>query len=288
MKTNLPNFFVVGAPKCGTTSVYNYLSQHPDIFLPSKKELNFFSSQEIIFQNLYYDSFMIEHLKDYKHMYKKSKNSDVTGDFSVSYLFYKDTPKKIKNSIPDAKIIIFLRDPSERAFSHYLMDYRLGYLDIPLEELIKKPKKFHLYYQQIIELGLYYKQVKRYKDIFGDNVKIILFEQLKNNTSFVLKDILGFIGVDNTVDLAADKKHNPFKIPKNNLVKKMYTHKKTRNFFSYLTPKIFRKFIFSNFFSNVKPTISSTTKKSLSNLFEDDIKRLEKLINEDLSDWYKN
>ncbi len=287
MQNNLPNFFVVGSPKCGTTSVYHYLSKHQDIFLPSKKELNFFSSEEIIRQNLYYDSFMVDDFNHYKDLYKNSHNFCAKGDFSVSYLFYKDVPKKIKDCVPDAKIIIFLRNPLDRSYSHYLMDFRLGYINNSIEQIIKNPKKFNTYYQQIIELSMYFNQVKRYKDLFGDNVKIILFEQLKNDTASTINSILDFINVDKNVDLITDIKHNSFKMPKNNLVKKIYNNKKIRTFFSKLTPKIFKKAIFSIFFTYDKPKLTVSTKNYLSNLFHDDIKSLEKLINEDLSDWYK-
>ena len=287
MQNNLPNFFVVGAPKCGTTSVYHYLSKHQDIFLPSKKELNFFSSEEIIRQNLYYDSFMVDDFNHYKDLYKNSHNFFAKGDFSVSYLFYKDVPQKIKDCVPDAKIIIFLRNPLDRSYSHYLMDFRLGYIKNSIEQIIKNPKKFNMYYQQIIELSMYFNQVKRYKDLFGDNVKIILFEQLKNDTASTINSILDFINVDKNVDLITDIKHNSFKMPKNNLVKKIYNNKKIRKFFSKLTPKFFKKAIFSIFFTYDKPKLTVSTKKYLSNLFYDDVKNLEKLINEDLSDWYK-
>ena len=165
----LPNFIIVGAPKAGTTSIYRYLSKHPEVFMSSPKEINYFSIDQIESQNLYYNYFKVKSLIEYEKLFDGVTNETAIGEGSVSYLFYKETPAKIKNIIPDVKIIILLREPISRAFSHYLMDNKLGLVNDSFENIIFKTSisdKQNLYYQQYVELGLYYKQIKRYFDIF--------------------------------------------------------------------------------------------------------------------------
>jgi len=175
-----PSFFIVGAPKAGTTSLYFYLKQHPEVFFPEVKELNFFSAPDILDQGLYYKTKIIRKLEAYEALYANAGNTQIRGDASVSYLLYPAVPPKIKEMVPDARIIIMLRNPVERAYSHYLMDKRLGYVKASFEDIItqRSTHKFQdLYYQQYVEVGLYADQVQRYLDSFGEKqVQIVLFE----------------------------------------------------------------------------------------------------------------
>ena len=147
----LPNFIIVGAPKAGTTSLYHYLSEHPQVFMSDPKEVNFFSKEEIEAQGLYYQDFKAKDLNSYEKLFNEGIGKKAVGEGSVSYLFYPDTPAKIKASIPEVKIIILLRNPVERGYSHYLMDYRMGLTDLSYEEIVYKTsshKNLNLYYQQ--------------------------------------------------------------------------------------------------------------------------------------------
>ena len=193
----LPNFIIVGAPKAGTTSLCNYLSEHDEIFMSTPKELNFFSHNEIIKQNLYYKDFYVACLEEYESHFDKAVKKKAVGEGSVSYLFYPQTPIKIHKIIPDVKIIIMLRDPSERAISHYLMDVKLGLVKKCLKQIYLEKDNNNLYYQQYIKLGLYAEQVKRYIDVFGNSkVKIILQEDLASMGSQILREIYRFIDDD--------------------------------------------------------------------------------------------
>ena len=167
----LPNFIIAGAPKAGTTSLYHYLSEHPEVFMSDPKEVNFFSKEEIDAQGLYYDIFKAGNISEYKKLFINANGKKAVGEASVSYLYYQEVPQKIKRIIPDAKIIIALRSPVERAFSHYLMDLRLGYIELSFEDVVYKRvehKYLNLYYQQYVELGFYFEQVRRYIKCFGE------------------------------------------------------------------------------------------------------------------------
>jgi len=147
MKEKLPNFFIVGAAKAGTTSLYNYLKQHPDIYMSPIKEPNYFAKDIDInlFRKDYKKTALIDtqkyfskpkleelhlafitELEDYIKLFQKVSNEKVIGETSVSYLYSKVAAKEIKKLVPDAKIVIILRDPIERAYSHYLMNLKEG------------------------------------------------------------------------------------------------------------------------------------------------------------------
>ena len=165
------DFFIVGAPKAGTTSLYYYLNEHPEIEMSTQKETDFFSDSAIQKQGLYYGENRINTLEKYHNLFPTTQEKKY-GEASVSYLFYEDVPEKIKAYNSKGKIIIMLRNLVDRAFSHYLMDYRLGLISSTLEEVIECKsynKKSKLFYQQYIELGLYFKQVKRYLEIYDKN-----------------------------------------------------------------------------------------------------------------------
>jgi len=285
------NFFIiVGAAKSGTTSLFHYLSEHPEIFMTTPKEVNFFSKDEIKNQNLFYDSHITENISDYENLFRNHTNEKAIGEGSVSYLFYSKTPYKIQELIPNAKILILLREPISRGFSHYLMDYKLGLVNNNYKDIVYKKsthKNMKLYYQQYVELGLYYSQVKRYLDIFGkEQVKIFLQEDLYNNTDYVIKDIFNFLNVDTSFMPNVDKTHNVFSSPKNKSIHKIYSNYYLRNSLSKIIPTNIKDNIKKIFFKyDSKPMIDKDVKQYLFTIYYDDIIKLELLINRDLSHW---
>src|SRR6188508_1581564 len=150
MEQKLPNFFIVGAPKAGTTSLYYYLKRHPEVFMSPIKEPNFFAYEETIKQNLYHKEKGVGTLEEYKDLFAEANGRHkAIGEASVSYLFYPPVPERIKQMVPDAKIIISLRNPVDRALSHYYMEYKLGYVNVPLEDILLKKTRHrnaHLWY----------------------------------------------------------------------------------------------------------------------------------------------
>ena len=131
---NKIDFFLVGAARCGTTSLYNYLNNNNEIYLPKIKEPNFFSEvdspkledHDLPIPNVSYHSKIINSREVYDTLYTEAKKSQLKGDTSPSYLWDKNTAKKIFNHNPKAKIIISLRQPLDRAYSHYIMNYYTG------------------------------------------------------------------------------------------------------------------------------------------------------------------
>jgi hypothetical protein len=128
-----PNLFIVGAPKSGTTFLYELLEIRDDFFLPRVKELNYFSHQELL-EVSYYRDYKVRSLSKYLGHFKgANEHHGYLVDASVSYFISESAPIDIRNFNSDARIIIMLRDPIARAYSHYLMDKRMGYAPENLE-----------------------------------------------------------------------------------------------------------------------------------------------------------
>ena len=285
------DFFIVGAPKAGTTSLYYYLNEHPEIEMSTQKETDFFSDSAIQKQGLYYGENRINTLEKYHNLFPTTQEKKY-GEASVSYLFYEDVPEKIKAYNSKGKIIIMLRNLVDRAFSHYLMDYRLGLISSTLEEVIECKsynKKSKLFYQQYIELGLYFKQVKRYLEIFGsENIHIILYQDFKNDIEVVMKKVYHFLEVDSKFEPKVEKKYNTFSIPKNNFIRIVYSFVGLRKFLKFVIPENLVKRMKNTFFKkDEKPELSLKLRKKMNELFLHDINLLEDLLSKDLSIWKK-
>ena len=214
----LVDFFIVGAPKAGTTSLFYYLNKNKGICMSSIKEPNFFSSQDLKIQKIYYDSLILDNLKEYERIFTPKNKQQIIGEASVSYLFYPNVANRIFDYNPRSKIIIILRDPVERAFSHYSMDLRLGHVKLSLDELfdLGLNNKDNLFFQQYILLGQYYEQVNRYIEVFGrENICVKFYDELKLDASSFYSDILKFLHQENDHNIDFNQPFNKSKLPSN-------------------------------------------------------------------------
>jgi hypothetical protein len=290
----MPNFLIVGAAKSGTTSLYRYLRQHPDIFMPEWKELSLFIG----------DSFGPLHRAKkpdyYQKAFSKVQNQTAVGEASTAYLFDETAPKLIKEQLGTIRIIILLRDPVAMSYSLYNHQLRkegetIENFEAALAkvegrrrdpEFKKKCYGWHAnyyYYQR----ALYYQQVKRYMDTFGkDNLLVILFEELVSETLSVVKKTFQFLGVDDTV-VPEIKVHNPagsiLNIPMfwkdTGLFLKTYQFVFSRNLIKKV-PHLLR-----NIGRKPPQPINEVVAKRLREKFYEDICHLEGLIGKDLSAW---
>ena len=254
------NTFIVGAPKAGTTSLHHYLNQHTDVSMSSVKEPNFFSSKEV--ETLFYNSKCIDDSNDYHKLFSIEKRQ-VRGEASVSYLYYEHVPKRIYDYNSEAKIIIMLREPIERAFSHYLMDCRLGFCSEKLEDIIDNPQSYPQYFQQYLELGNYYSQIKRYQDIFGkEQLLVIFYDDFKGNTEKVMNRVFSFLEIEKQeIDFSIK---NPFLSTSNTLISNLYKFKIIRKGVKAIIPERLLLLIRSKYFSaNSKPMLSRSTEQQL-------------------------
>ena len=286
------DFFIVGAPKAGTTSLYHYLNEHPEISMSSQKEPDYFSDADLQNDGMYYGKNRIDTIKKYHNLFDNNSESKLKGEASVSYLFYKNVPQKIKTYNPEAKIIIMLRNPIDRAFSHYLMDYRLGLVSDSFEDIIGRKsvnKNKKLFYQQYIELSEYSSQIKRYLDVFNDTeILFIEYEDLKMDLISIMKKTYLFLGVNQLYEPDLAKKHNTYAMPKNSVIRFIYSFVILRNIASFFFPKNLVNRIRVVLFKNdKKPVLLEKTRIRLGQYFANDISTLTKMLNKDFSRWIK-
>ncbi len=293
MKNKLPNFFIVGAPKAGTTSLYYYLKRHPEVFMSGIKEPNYFAYEETIKQNLYHKEKGVGTLEEYLQLFESvNGRHKAVGEASVSYLFYPAVPEKIKELVPDARIIMSLRNPIDRAFSHYYMEHKLGYVNESLEDIVNRKsshKYSKLWYQQYIELGLYYEQVKRYIDVFGkDKVKIFIYDELSEDMENMILSVFKFLVIDPSFIPELENKYNTYSTPRNTFFRAIYSQKNLRALARKIIPDAKVEAIKNLFLTRrKKPDRHDETVDLMNVIFKPDIIKLEKLLNKDLSRWYE-
>ncbi|MDH5612556.1 MAG: sulfotransferase [Gammaproteobacteria bacterium] len=201
-----PNFFIVGAPKCGTTAMNDYLKQHPEIFIPNVKELHYFGSDLNINSSSLIDKLSKE---EYLNYFSFAGPKRHVGESSVLYLSSKLAAEEIYNFNSNAKIIIMLREPFDMMCS--LHSQLLSTCKEDIEDfghaLDAESDRFKggripanvdviddaLFYKSVAS---YYEQVKRYIDRFGkNNVHVILFDDFKFDALNVYKSVLEFLGI---------------------------------------------------------------------------------------------
>ena len=283
-KNKWPNFFIVGAPKAGTTSLYEYLKKTPGIFMSPVKEPNYFS------QGIAPHHFFNKTIRDkekYLNLFKNVKNEVAIGEASGSYLRDPKAAQLIHDTVPNAKIIILLRDPILRAYSHYLMRARGRSAHLTFRQVIKKsldsPENDD-YSRIIISAGMYYQQVKRYLDTFGkENVKILIFEEFVNDSRKAVKEILEFLGVKSEIAESVGKVHNPFTVPRGVIAKFALRNKITSKFGRSIGSSA-REMIVKNVLvkKGNKPPLLQEDRMFLEKIYCDDVVRLEKFLGHSL------
>ena len=281
MQDKRPNFFMVGAPKTGTSSFFKYLSGHPEIFLPAVKELHYFSYPEV--SDTYYDIPFVTSESEYLDLFDNRRNEKAAGDLSPSYLFRTEAAERIRRFQPEARIIISLRNPVERAISHYLMDVRLGYQKRPLAEFMQRTEENRLFYEQYIEVGMYSRQIQAYLEKFGpENVLILLYDDLVRDRHAYLREIFRHLGVDQHV--AIDMRvHNAFSMPRSGFIRRLIQTGAAKRISSRL-PDSLKRGIKSVTHSRERPDLSPD-EPQLAEIFREDIHAVARIIGRDLSHW---
>ncbi len=221
-KFMMPNFFIVGAARSGTTSLDRYLSQHPEIYITPRKETHFFAQDFLppCFQgpgDERLNRLLIRDEDQYAQLFSGVTGAKAIGESSAFYLCFPGTAERIAQAVPDAKIIILLREPVDRAYSAYTFlvgREPLGFAEGLSREEERKQKGFEpMWWYK--ELGLYYRQVKYYLEVFGtQRVKVLLYDELFANPGQTLRDVFTFLGVKEDVVIDTSVRYNVAGAPK--------------------------------------------------------------------------
>ncbi len=283
-------FFVVGAPKCGTTTLCRYLEDHPEVCFSSPKEVNYFSSDDLKRQYLYYAEPVVENLEDYHAVFQGGGSNCIYGEGSVSYLYYPAVASKIYKYNPSAKIIAMVRNPVDRAFSHYLMDKRLGYVEKTFEHIFNNPGDNVNHFQQYFSLGLYAEQLQRYVDVFGvERVKVYSDQELRHHSNDVLGNVCEFLGIKQDISMPTGRAHNEYKAPNNWLVARLYKMYSMRALMRQLLPRKIQSVLKDVLFSKSgKPQLEPAFRRELQEFYRSDVERLSLLLGKDYPlEWLK-
>ena len=298
----LPNFLLIGAAKSGTSSLYYYLKQHPEVYMPAsreQKEPDFFTleGEDINRIGPYGTHTMtnaITDLDSYQALFDGVTDEKAIGEASTSYIYSEKAPERIHHHIPDAKLIAILRNPVDRAFSHFLFSMSNGrepILDFAKtlqaeEERIAKGWSFQWHHKN---RGFYFIQLKRYFDRFDrDRIKVYLYEDLRDDPTKLTKDIFQFLEVDDSFLPNVQKKHNPTRVPKNQTVNTLLNRPNPlKAIAKTILPKDFRKNLADRLKQKNlgKPELSAKLRRQLIEDYREDILQLQDLIGRDLSSW---
>ena len=294
----LPNFLIVGAAKAGTTSLYSYLQQHPEVFLSTPKEPRFFALEgetpnyqgpiQIINQK------SVTHWEDYQALFAKAEGKKAVGEASTVYLYEPQSLARIQNYLGQPKIIVILRNPVSRAYSSYMHLVRDGQETLSFKEALAEEKERiaknwpPLWHYQT--RGYYYSQLKPYIDAFGpEQVKVFLFEDLCEKPKELMKELFEFLEIDSTFDPDVSRRANPSGAPKRMWLSRLLNRKNPiKQAAKAVLPRQFRKNIYSSLQqSNMgdKTQINPLIKAQLIDDYREDVEQLQSLIGRDLSHW---
>ncbi|MHB1565173.1 MAG: sulfotransferase [Acidiferrobacter sp.] len=287
MRTGLwPNLYIVGAVKSGTTSLYAYLRQHPAVFFPEMKEPHFFTRPSPSATQAH----LITYIRDefhYRQLYAGSDRYRWRGDASPSYLWCAEAPARIAAVAADARILLILRDPVERAYAQYLMDHAEGAIEAPfmaaLERDWTRPDKGWGVSQLYVELGQYAAQVRRYRQMFGtERVLVLLLDDLKRDPRAVLQQIAAFLEIAAapiaTID--TDTAHNHYRKPKGEWARRLAGSPLSRFLGEHVVPRRFGEFVWEQWMQKEapKPPMDPRARDYLAAIYAPEIAALEREI----------
>lgn len=207
----LPDFMIIGAQKCGTSSLFHYLSSAPDVERSARKELRYFSTRWARGILWYRSHFSL----------RARLPGRITGEASPNYLFHPAAPQRAAQAVPDARLIVLLRDPVDRAYSHYWHSRRRGVEDLGFAAALKaessrlahadpNDQASSYYRHSYLARGRYVEQLVRWLELFAANqIVVVQSERLFEHPTRVTQDICSFLRVRAPERSVDDEAKNP-------------------------------------------------------------------------------
>ena len=282
----LPNFLIIGAHKGASSSLRIYLGEHPDVFVAPVGEPSFFAleGQARFRPDGTFTRPGMENagatftLEEYEALFAGVTSERAVGEKSPAYLTNRDAPFRIRRLIPDVRLIAVLRNPVERAYSHYLMNVRSGqecltFADAVAAERHRQPMGAGLV-RHYVRSGIYADRIELYLSLFGpEKFRIYLYEDLVRDMSAIMRELYEYVGVDPAFTPDLTVRHNARPTEHHN--------GRLRSRLSSLGRSMTTR--------DVAPTVSNGillgTRKELLSFYRDDIVRLQALIDRDLTGW---
>jgi len=277
----LPNLICIGAAKCGTTSLHQYLDLHPEIFMAAGKELDFFTGPEWNWRlglDWYHAQFPVD--------------APVRGETSHTYSNHpsaKGVPERIKETLGEVKLLYVVTDPVVRLISDWVGNYAKGYERMTFDELVDSP---HLEQTEYVSMGRYAHQLSQYRKVFEDeDLKVVLRDDLNVQPDDVMAEIFAFLGVDTSFRSASfNVVHNP-SAPKRRdrrlapLLRRIpgAVRVESRGISTQGWPGRIRRLPFSRRIARPIPTHAQ--RERLRSCFAEDAERLREMTGQDFPEW---
>lgn len=285
------DFIGVGVAKGGTTWIADKLESHPEVCVSEPKEVEYFN-KTAPFRFNYKNNNHTESLDWYAKHFAHSKPGQKKGEFSTFYFYDEIAPAKIKEVFPDIKLILCLRNPIERAYSHYWM--LRNYQRVETRDFRDAVTNEDEY----VGRGLYHKQLSHYLKYFSkEQIHIILFDDIKNSPDTVLMNLYTYLGVDAAFKPAGTKKRaNSAKVSRfgglNRIMARFSDLLIRLNLIGLL--RFLKKIGVKDFFQKLNnknidyPTLTEEDREWLESFFINDTKELDKLLGTDLvKKWFR-
>lgn len=295
------HFLFVGTAKAGTTSIYKYLNQHPEVSIPVKETFYFirelYEDLSLGYPKQRSREDLILQPEKYADLYPHN-SSKIYGEVGTGYLYHynQSIPSIIDTLGRKTKILIILRNPVDRAYSSYMHFVKDVHEILSFEESIdieKERKSLGYDFMWMhVDMGLYYAQVKAYLEAF-DEVKVLITEEFKQDPEKEMKGIFSFLNVDSNFQLNFNKEHNKSGRPKLKRLQRFMTHenvvkKALRPAFRALYTKQKREQIrkkVKNMNIGSYPPMKKQTEEFLRDIYREDVKKLEALLDRKIKCW---
>ena len=297
----LPTFLVIGAMKSGTTSLYYYLRQHPQIYLdPTRKEAQFFcyEGQTPCFAGPGDDlvnRYVIASIEEYRRMFAGAAGQPAIGEVGTVYIYVPGTAERIRHHVPAARLIAILRNPVERAYSSFLHLVReeLEPCRRFADALRREPERIranwspHWHY---VQAGFYHAQLTRYFDVFDRRqIRVYLYDDYRADPVGLMQDIFRFVGVDAAFVPEMSLRHNVSGAPR---IRALHRFLDSRHPVKALVRPLLSSRWRLTLRERVRalnlrrpPALSPDLRRHLVGVFHDDVLALQDLLGRDLSPW---
>jgi hypothetical protein len=294
----MPTFLVIGAARSGTTALYNYLRQHPMIYMSPIKEPNFFAFEgqrpEYTGPGAHFVNNSITDLSAYQALFEKATDEAVLGEASPLYLYLNKTAERLHHHLPGVSLVAVLRNPIAQAYSHFLYAHRetIEPLTDFTSALKAEEERAQAGWMPMFQYSLfphYHDQLTRYLSVFPANrIKVFLYEDFLESPQGVLSQLFDFLGVDDAFVPDVSHRPNTGGIPKSGLFQsimmKPYGLTKAIGMLLPLKLRSRVKDALSDL-NLTQPPIPDEARDILMTRLRDDMLRLQDLLDRDLSAW---
>jgi len=289
----LPNFVVIGAAKAGTTALYWYLAEHPEVFMSRVKETNYFAygvdeGGNLIWGNPDVHRFPVKSLAEYQALFDSAGAAVAVGEASTMYLECPQAAARIRAQLPDARIICGLRHPVDRAYSDYQMYLRNRGRRLDPERDLTSAAPWARPDSHWMRIGKYHPQLERYFETFPrERIQVFLFDDLRRDPLGVLRALYRFIGVDPAFEPDFDTPHNVGGMPASPLLERVLTKSPLKVVLGPIIPRGAANWIRRLRTRTMRqaPPLPAELRRELAGHFHEDIARTSALIGRSLDHW---